>query len=899
MSERRILSAEEDSVFLDTLNWATVAIDTETDSLRWQGQSVLGISLSDGMKTCYVPSTNILGMRKIAQLLRTTKLLIMHNATFDAKALQHCEIDVFGIEWFDTMIAHHLLDENAKHGLKELAHVYLDKEVVSYEDASKHGIHSTEFMEYAMNDAEWTFQLAQLFRPLLQEQGLTPLFREVEMPFLHTLARMEMMGIRVDLEKVNRIRGELAQEETRLVLEMNNVLGQKCEMRQSLDGQVTVKSKINFNSSAQLIRIIEGLGFSIDEKTETGKPSVGKLTIERLRDKHPFITLLHRYKIVQKLLTAFFNPLPELVDADGRVRPHFNDAGTVTGRLSASSPNCLSDDTEVLTPDGWVKGISLSKETKILTYGLDGSISFETPSAHIIVEDGGGLYRFKNTHLDICATADHRHLLQNRKTLEYKVVNSVGMKEDFRIPHTGNHQFPVKISPPTQRLAAAIQADGHLTKKYVDLSFTKRRKYERLLEILKESNTPYRDFTNVNRYRIKIMTEDLPKDFFQLLSIDKLWVFDLHQDLKALCTELQYWDGLSTREFGEWFCSTIPENVSRIQALLITQGYRAHIDPKGQRVSVSRHNYSLTTNIEREFIPGAHRVWCVTVPTGFFIARRNGKVWVTGNCQQLPSVNKEFPINTRSCFIPTPGKTMVAIDYSQQELRIAAHLAQDPTLISLIANNGDVHLANANAVFQLGIPTEELFSTHPKYEKHKKKYAKERGKGKTFTFGILYGMGPHKLSRDFNVTIPEAEQMLRKYFDGYPELERAIAETHKLVEEQGYVTTLTGRRRHFQKNEHGKMDFRSMRQSFNFLIQSFGADIIRRACIRLDEYARRHPEMGISLLMTVHDEVVLEVNEDWAEFVAKQAEKILQGCASLVVPLKAESGIGIDYGACK
>lgn len=607
MTERRILLTEEDSSFLDTFEWSAVSLDTETTSLRWQGQEVLGISLSDGTRTCYVPTTNITGTRKIIAGLKNTKLIIFHNATFDAKAVQHCEIDVFDIEWFDTMVAHHLLDENAKHGLKELARTYLDKEVVSYEEASKHGTNSVEFMEYAMNDAEWTWQLAQIFRPLLDEQGLTKLFREVEMPFLRVLARMEMTGIRVDLEKVHRIRDELTQEEMRLVMDMNAALGEKCEVQQTFGTELTVKSKINFNSPAQLVRIIEGLGFSIDEKTETGRPSVGKLTIERLKDKHPFIALLHKYKIVQKLLTAFFTPLPDMVDSDGRVRPHFNDVGTVTGRLSCSQPNI----------------------------------------------------------------------------------------------------------------------------------------------------------------------------------------------------------------------------------------------------------------------------------------------------QQLPSVNKEFPINTRSCFIASPGKKIVAIDYSQQELRIAAHLSQDPTLLSLIAHDGDVHLANANAVFQLGIPNEELFATNPRYQKHKKKYAKERGKGKTFTFGILYGMGPHKLSRDFNVSIPEAEAMLRKYFDGYPELERAIAETHKLVEEQGYVTTLTGRRRHFQRDANGRMDFRSMRQSFNFLIQSFGADVIRRACVRLDEYARRRPEMGITLLMTVHDEVVLEVNEDWAEYVAKQACLVLQGCAQLALPLKAESGIGLSYGDAK
>lgn len=269
------------------------------------------------------------------------------------------------------------------------------------------------------------------------------------------------------------------------------------------------------------------------------------------------------------------------------------------------------------------------------------------------------------------------------------------------------------------------------------------------------------------------------------------------------------------------------------------------------------------------------------------------------NLQQLPKSRKEFPVDVRGFFIASPGKKMVSVDYSQQEIRVMTHLCRDPTLIKIINDDGDLHLVNANNVFNLGIPEEKLFTSHPDYNAVKKKYSKERDQGKVFSFGVAYGMGPHKLSRDFNVAMQEAEKLLENFFSGFPLLREAIVKTHIQAEEELSVSTMFNRRRHFKKNAWGKLDDKSLRQSFNFLIQSTGADLIRLAAIKLDQYAKEHPEMGVKLLMTVHDEICYEVNERYAEDSAKAATKIFESCANLIVPLKADYAIADNYGGCK
>lgn len=315
------------------------AFDTETTSLSYMDMEVIGVSLCDGRKACYI--TNLTPQLSICikQLFDRASTVVAHNIVFDMKALSKLNISLTGKRLYDTMIADHLLDERREHGLKYLAKELLGHDVSSYAQASQQGTNTQEFYEYAMNDAIWTWQLMKWQQIPMVEQKLVTLFREIEMPFQFVIFEMETNGILVDMSKVSVIKQQLHEafeDSTALLL---SHLGVTPTFQSNLLGETTLISPINFNSTQVLNDILfKKMGLKPKEKTPKGVPSVGKITLDAYKD-HPFVAELIKYKTIQKLLSGFFEPMEKYVDSDGKIRSHFHDTGTRTGRLSSSSPN--------------------------------------------------------------------------------------------------------------------------------------------------------------------------------------------------------------------------------------------------------------------------------------------------------------------------------------------------------------------------------------------------------------------------------------------------------------------------------------------------------------------------------------------------------------------------------
>ncbi len=270
------------------------------------------------------------------------------------------------------------------------------------------------------------------------------------------------------------------------------------------------------------------------------------------------------------------------------------------------------------------------------------------------------------------------------------------------------------------------------------------------------------------------------------------------------------------------------------------------------------------------------------------------------NLQQLPKVNKEFPIDTRKCFTVPNGHKMITCDYSGQELRVLAQITGDPALIDTFNKGKDMHLSTANDFFNLGIDEEDLYEGSPKIEDLKEFYKDERNKAKTINFGMAYGKGAYGFSQDFNISEEEAQDILDKYFAALPKVKKAIDTCHKNVTEQGWVETMTGRRRHFSKIEkNGWTGYpkKAYRESFNFLIQGFSADMIRIAMNRV--YEKAPPEWGLKAIATVHDEAVYKVRDEHVEaakvFIKEQFEKAVNFC----IPVVADVGVGTTYSEAK
>lgn len=260
---------------------------------------------------------------------------IAHNASYDWGVLNRAGFEISGFA-FDTLIAAHLVEQNAQAiGLKNLAFTHFGAQMTEIQALIGKGknqitmeqVSIDKLTQYACADADYTYRLYELYKPLLQERGLEKLFYEIEMPLVRVIVDMERAGVLLDLNVLQelsvQINARLQELETR-VFEM-------------------VGAQFNLNSPMQLSEaLFEKLGLSSQglERTATGKISTAAGALENLRDQHPIIPLILEHRELSKLKGTYVDALPELVNpADGRVHTSFNQAGAVTGRLSSSNPN--------------------------------------------------------------------------------------------------------------------------------------------------------------------------------------------------------------------------------------------------------------------------------------------------------------------------------------------------------------------------------------------------------------------------------------------------------------------------------------------------------------------------------------------------------------------------------
>lgn len=344
MINRKVINSLDHA---EAFNWSFFAFDTETTSLKQTVLEITGLSLCDGVNNYYLPLTEanrLEELNRFKDLVTICGHLIGHNIVFDLRVLAK-----YGVTFnhkvtklFDTMVAHHLIDENSRHGLKFLTRELLNKEVEDYDEKLSH--YSNKFYEYALDDSLNTWLLYKYLLPKLESQGCKDLMFKIEMPFQWVLLEMALEGVLIDVNKLKSFQKTLIKDLNQLTIEMLECLGIRYSVQISLNPSVepVIVSKVNFNSSQQLIKIFNNLGLEITEKTTGGEPSVGKLTISKHK-ANPFVSLLNKYKIASKLYNAFISEDGQItsnLEADSKVRPYFNDVGTTTGRLSSSSPNC-------------------------------------------------------------------------------------------------------------------------------------------------------------------------------------------------------------------------------------------------------------------------------------------------------------------------------------------------------------------------------------------------------------------------------------------------------------------------------------------------------------------------------------------------------------------------------
>ena len=262
-------------------------------------------------------------------------------------------------------------------------------------------------------------------------------------------------------------------------------------------------------------------------------------------------------------------------------------------------------------------------------------------------------------------------------------------------------------------------------------------------------------------------------------------------------------------------------------------------------------------------------------------------VAVTGRLSSNDPNLQNIPIRTaegrrvREAFIAPPGHVLMSADYSQIELRIMAHISQDPALLRAFERGLDVHKATASEVF--GTPVEEVSSEQRRY-------------AKVINFGLIYGMGAFGLASNLGIEQKAAKDFIEKYFARFAGVKRYMDETRVKAKEKGYVETVFGRRLWLPEinSGNGPRKAGAERQAINAPMQGTAADLIKLAMIAvqqaLDEEGR-----ATRMVMQVHDELVLEVpaaEEAWAR---DAIPRLMAGVAQLRVPLLAEVGVGANW----
>lgn len=252
------------------------------------------------------------------------------------------------------------------------------------------------------------------------------------------------------------------------------------------------------------------------------------------------------------------------------------------------------------------------------------------------------------------------------------------------------------------------------------------------------------------------------------------------------------------------------------------------------------------------------------------------------NLQNIP-IKGKFGPEIRAAFIPEKGHKLISADYSQIELRVVACLAQDKVMLKAFKDGIDVHAKTASEIFNLPVS---------KIDHDKRRIAK------TVNFGVLYGISPYGLSQTLGVPQEKAAEYIMRYFDIHSGIKSYCQEQVDLAKKSGYVETLFGFRRQLPdiNSENRNLVEGAQRMAINTPVQGTAAEILKLAMIELD---KKLPAESAKLILTIHDELIVEVKTGQAKKVAKIMREIMENEVKLCVPVEVEVGIGSNWDETK
>jgi hypothetical protein len=646
------------------------------------------------------------------------------------------------------------------------------------------------------------------------------------------------------------------------------------------------------------------------------KSDDGSAWEEEFSDRFPWVSAVREYRKANKHLKTVQTMLSR-VKPDGWMPYELKYFGAHSGRDSgASGWNCVTGDHEVLTPEGWVSIADWLPSTSIMQFMPDGSLEFcraekfEKPYS-------GPMISVEGARIRGMFTPDHRVISHRRGTLSALPARLLLEKRVGFIPLAGNfHHAKSDRTDSELRLLVALAAAGHETSKdAVVLGFKKHRKIERLKSLLDDTNLPYSVVWRPDGVAsFTIQKYDRP---YWLKKGLGPWLLDLSPEQASLVIqELAHWDGFFHYKNGAVnFSTTVLDEALWVATLGHLHGSACSVNEYRRKDGKSPRYLTYFTSAKTTEIRPRHigtmkveevqfsgKVYCPTVPSGAFLVRYRNRIHVTGNCQNIPK-GIVAGVDIRSLIEAPEYKTLVICDLSQIEPRVLAWLAEDTAMLDYIRGCADLYEAQARAWGMWNKP-EEL-RTDPA----------TRHVIKTLNIGLGYQMGAARFSASAGVSTAEAERLVGLYRSkntkicgrgGFWEmLGRKISFATSRPDKTLRIHLPSGRTCIYRDvcrkggditcllpGKSGKFERRKMFPGgiCENLTQAVARDIFMSRCLLLRE-------QGYEILMRVHDEAVILVDEDSASDDAKVIESIMSTppawCDDL--PMGAESKVSKFY----
>jgi hypothetical protein len=687
----------------------------------------------------------------------------------------------------------------------------------------------------------------------------------------------------------------------------------RCEIRRSQAQLALEKRGVNFGAKVQQCAILRAAGVPLIKRTEkSGLPKIDKEVLEALA-RHPAAKAMLSYILTEKTINVYIEgekragkgggrARPVMVTEDGYIHPEWT-IHKITGRWG-SSPNCFDGDTEYLTNLGWIRACDFGKLAELKPIRVaqfwhqNQTIDFVEPAVIIERPYSGEMVQLKRRNIDLLLTPDHR-LLLGKRSGEWEDVLAKDFAPDRKMWMSGLSTDWGSIAHPREYVAflCAVQADGSWNGDGSGVTFglTRSRKIRRLREILRRLNlkwserrntceNPFKKGKTRRRIIFYVNTDPICDNVRLLLGKEKSfgsWLLSWNRSsIEMFLEEIMLWDGSYTRR--NCYSSSSKINADWVQTLFILTGRRAYLRPYNSsevqkktnwQVDVCQQRSGWTTNTNVDRVEWNSMVYCLTVPSGYVVVRRNGKVMVVGQCQNWSVRAGGGAENLRSMIEAPEGYVFISADQKQLEARLIAAMSSCKYMLDTFARGDDIHSAFA----AIGFPNDwtklnGAFLDHKKMGKCKCADCLERGKMRDVTkrleYGFFYGGKEQTLfesiAKDFpNSTLGQVRDFINRLNSMLPEVLRwrqQILDT--ALRNRMIRSPILGRMQIFPL---GRVDPNVI---YNFGPQSGGADIwligAQRFMERWDQM-----EFDARLIQNGHDSVLVLVREELAEPVEK------------------------------